>query len=515
MSTPTRPSAGALATNAAPRTPQRGISSSFSSPGFRSEEDTVVIDIGTRHFRAGLANYSTPRCILEYGPEQSRRLGDYRRWLPDYEDRTRPIKSLDAWTRAHELWQLDIRNFDIGFMEDKLERAIRTAFTDYLLLDAKGRKAVLVMPTMTAHVILSRILGKLFHNFQISSVVLVPPPTMAAVSAGQRSGLVVDIGWHETVITAVYEYREVAEYRSTRAMKRLLGKAAIFFDGLLNPENADQDKIERTGLDFQYVEELTTQYMWCRSSSDADKDKFEDSKVSIRLPLGSSKAMSVQFSSLSQPVESALFEEPQSQREQDDQDQSLNFLLYNSLIRLPSDIRSICMSRIMFTGGGSNIPGLKSRLLNDLGLTVKQRGWSLVWGSTPFRKKPVSDPLVASATDAESETVVNPPETAFEEQIHDPYEERIHQAILKSTKPEKHGEIRGIETMGAFAGASLATALRVKSLVEIERDVFLQHGLAGPRTDRDSTSARTKSLGGAFQKLPTVDSSSWTLGAWA
>lgn len=477
----------------------------------------MILDIGTRYFRAGLANHSISRCILEYGPEQSRRLGDYRNWLPGYENRARPIKSLNAWTRDHELWQLDIRDFDIDLMEDKLERTIRTAFTDHLLLDAKGRKVVLVVPTITAHIILSGTLKILFHNFQISSAVLVPPATMAVVSAGQRSGLVVDIGWHETVITAVYEYREITGFRSTRAMKRLLGEAAILFDDLLMNKQPHQDKMKQTGLDFQYIEELTTQLMWCRSLSDSNENNISDSITSIRLPLPSSKAIDVRFSSLSRPVENALFGELEGHCEYDDQDHPLNLLLYNSLVRLPSDVRSICMSRIIFTGGGANIPGLKSRLLNDLDSTVKQRGWSLVWGLSFSDKGSPLSSLQTLATHAESENIANQSRVraAFEKQIHDPYEEKIYNETLKSTKPQNYGEVRGIETMGAFAGAGLVTALRLKSLVEIERDVFLQHGIAGPKKDQDSGPARTKSLGGAFQKLPTNDSSSWTLGAWS
>ena len=62
----------------------------------------------------------------------------------------------------------------------------------------------------------------LFRRLYAPLVSLVSTATMAAVGAGVRSALVVDMGWEETVITSVYEYRELRTTRTTRAGKMLV-----------------------------------------------------------------------------------------------------------------------------------------------------------------------------------------------------------------------------------------------------------------------------------------------------
>ena len=523
MNTPTRP--GPSAVISSPQTPQRGISSTYSSPGFRADDDTVIFELGTRYLRAGLVHDSVPRCSLDFGPEQSRRLGDYRKWLPGFENRPRTIKSLETWTKDHELWQLDIRDTSLGLMLDKLDRAIRKAYSEYLLLDAKSRKIVLVVRSVMSHTILSRILNLMFVNFQVSSVTLLPPPTMAVVAAGQRSGLVVDIGWHETVVTAVYELREIAELRSTRAMKLLFKEAVRFLEGYIQSKSMDDQSDIKTKLDFEYVEELVTQIFWCWPalnvlSSHDEGTEVEDSNVLIPLPLPSSKGVEIPFSALSGPVESTLLAASDDPRKQDDHECDLGHLIYRTLLGLAPDVRSMCMSRIIFTGGGANIPGLKSRLLGELEATIKERDWNKVWRSTKQTAQAAKTTRPSTHVDVEGANTEEKPAdvqkgAAFEDQIHDPYEDKIRKVTAKLTKQEIRGEIRGIETMGVFAGTSITTALRIKSLVEIERELFLQHGLSGPKREQDSLTSRPKSLSGVHTKHSALDASAWTLGAFA
>jgi actin-related protein len=541
MSTPVRPTAAAPAS---PRTPQRGISSTFSSPGFRTEEESIIFEFGARYFRAGLAGDSAPRCVLNFGPEESRRVGDYRKWLPGYEERIRPIRPLETWGKDRQLWELDSREFDLGLAEDKIERAVRTAYTKFLLLDTKARKAVLVVPKLIAHPLLARILNVLFTNFQMPSITLVPPPTMCVVAAGQRSGVVVDIGWHESTITIVYELREIAQYKTTRAMKLLMQETATLLEKFAFPRRKEQEQIEKLSLDFDYVEELMTQIIWCQPSPgsrhengtahvytayDSEQQQREDKDVLVRLPLPSSRPVKIPFSSLNRPVETALFANARFHREQDDHEHALDYLLHESLLQLDLDVRSVCVSRIMFTGGGASIPGLKARLLDDLGRMVKTRDWNPVWGraADEHLAKQVEMASLRSRRDGGSVTTGRSntlPSTdneepkiraAFQENPSDPIDEKLRREENKGAKPTVNGVIRGIETLGPWAGASLTAALRIKSLVEIDREIYLQHGLTGPKRDSEILTSRPKSYSGALGRAGMQDTGSWTLGAWA
>ncbi|KAL8662325.1 MAG: hypothetical protein Q9168_008273, partial [Polycauliona sp. 1 TL-2023] len=206
---------------ASPHTPQRTFSSAFSSPSlsYRAEEEVLVFELGARHLSAGIAGESHPRCRLGFSPDNGRRVGDYRPYYPEYQDRPRKRKRDYRWGEDHELWRMDLRGLDLGLVEDKIERAVREAYTKYLLLDSKNKKLVLVLPSLLPHRLLSSILTTIFENFQTPSITLFSSPTVITAAAGCRAGLVVDIGWDETVVTAVYDFREIQVCRTARAMK--------------------------------------------------------------------------------------------------------------------------------------------------------------------------------------------------------------------------------------------------------------------------------------------------------
>ncbi|MCJ1391284.1 hypothetical protein MMC18_004147 [Xylographa bjoerkii] len=557
-----------------PHTPVRGISSSFSSPlaGYRAEEEALVFELGARYLRAGYAGESAPRCSLTFGPEDSRRVGDYRQWLPSYEQRLRKKATADRWGEKHELWRMDLREVDLGLVGDKLERALRDAYSRYLLLDSKTRRLVLVLPSVMPHALISVLLTCLFTNFLVPSITILSGPVLSIVAGGLRSGLVVDIGWQETTLTGIYEYREVQQSRTTRAMKLVtLHMAQILHDVSrdaqkepINAHDNPRTNDEDIDVEFEHAEEVTVRLAWCRTSgrdlrhSDESleervaslqlakgrsnnentslTDEVHDKRISIPLLSSSTKPVSVPFSTFSKPVESALIAHDSSLHDLDDHEQLLPHLLYKALLSLPPDVRGLCMSRIVFTGGGSNIPGLKSRLLDELSCTVGQRGWDPVWGKAADKYRQTQDEVAntrnAAATKLQSsikttEDTEDPPDpshdppstvpAAGEPQVPDPIEDKLRREQAIGNPATISGVVRGVETLGAWAGASLVAGMKIKGIVEVEREVFLQHGLAGAKREVDvsvSQSSR-QSLGAGYLRAGGLDKAGWTLGRWA
>ena len=97
------------------------------------------------------------------------------------------------------------------------------------------------------HQLLSSVLSSTFLNFHFPSITLFPAPILHTVAAGCRSSLVVDIGWAETIVTAIYEYREVKQTRTSRAMKKTLLQMASMLRQYANqpsmntvPEDSDE-----------------------------------------------------------------------------------------------------------------------------------------------------------------------------------------------------------------------------------------------------------------------------------
>lgn len=553
-----------------PHTPQRTFSSAFNSPSlsFRtSEEEPLIFEFGNRHFSAGFVGESAPICKLGFGPEESRRVGDYRRWMPGFGERKRKRQRAESWGDDYELWRMDMREMDLGLVGDKIERAVREAVTKHLLIDMKGKRLVVILPSLMPHPLLNTVLGTLFTTFRNPGVTLLSPPVLSTVVAGLRSGFVVDIGWRETVVTGIYEYREVHEGRTTRAMHMVTLEMARLLEKHDKEQGNDATKLLEVldeeaddgivAIDLEQAEEVTTRMAWCKGRSEhvptptpptsrylpsiaedgpkrpaSPSDPNEDTPISIPSPSSPRLSIQIPFAAFAVPVETALLASSLQRHDLDDHDQPLHKLIYKALLSLPPDVRAVCMSRIIFTGGGSHIPGLKARLLDEVAALVEARGWDLVEGKAADERRRRSEKVSGNrqATSAkkiktkkiETKNRDNsmdkkalerniPSPASLTPQVSDPIEEKIRREQDKGTKPTVSGVIRGVETLGAWAGASLLASLRIKGVVEIERDAFLQHGLAGARRDAEANAAPQKAM-----PRPSIGGQTgWTLGPWA
>lgn len=458
---------------------------------------------------------------------------------------------------------MDVRGLDMGLVGDKIERAVREAITKHLLIDIRGKKVVVVVPTLMPHPLLSAILGTLFTNFQNPGVTLLSPPVLSTAVAGLTSALVVDVGWRETVVTGIYDYREVSEKRTTRAMRMVTLEMARLLErhdaeqgtDVRMPVDASEEEADNgiVAVDLEQAEEVTTRMAWCRSRSGTvatpsqdlpvkfglvsiaeeepknlvSSGDFKDAPISIPSPSSPRQSIQIPFSAFAWPVERALLGDSRKNHNLDDDEQTLHRLIYRSLLSLPPDVRAVCMSRIIFTGGGSNIPGLKKRLLDELLNYVGKRGWDPVEGkaaderrrrlrevSGNRQRKEVEEAqrkAMKRSMDKEALEENTSVPASLEPQLPDPIEEKIRREQDKGIKPTVSGVIRGVESLGAWAGASLLVKVRIKGVVEIERDAFLQHGLASARRDADTSAAPQKAMA-----RPSIGwQTGWTLGPWA
>ena len=548
-----------------PKTPQRNFSSAFSSPSlsYRNEEESFVFEMGSRHLSAGIAGEASPRCTLSFGPEDSRRVADYRRWLPHYQKVIRKQK-VSEWGWEYELWRMDLREVNLGLVEDKIERAVREAHIKYFLVDQKPRRLVLVLPSIMPHQLLSSVLSSIFLNFQFPSITLFSAPILHTVAAGCRSSLVVDIGWAETVVTAIYEYREVKQTRTTRATKTILLQMVSMlkqYDNQLAEKTAAEDSDEASvQADVDIVEEVTARMAWCpkkvaKSNSPSgqhlpaplqkvqaldtilEEDLAETTKgkqdpiVTVPSPFFHNRTLDVPFSHFGIPVEIALLATGKATRDLDDNEQAVHLLIFRTLLTLHPDTRASCVSRIIITGGGSNIPGLKTRLLDEVSALVEERGWQGVEGKAADDRRrrlreispnqqhdSAKNELKAGDTAAVEPSGPKPAvPAALQEQIYDEITQKLDRDRIKGTKPAVLGVIRGVESLGAWAGGSLLASLKVKGVVDIERDTFLQHGLTGARKEAENSGAlqHRQSVGPNIARGGIPERQGWTLGAWA
>ncbi|KAF2766247.1 actin-like ATPase domain-containing protein, partial [Teratosphaeria nubilosa] len=336
--------------------------------------------------------------------------------------------------------------------------------------------------------LLEIVLRVLFNHYsQPPDVTLMTVPILTTVAAGLRCSLLIDVGWEETIVTAVGEYREIAQRRSVRAGKMLTQEMAK----VLHEVAQGAERSRKPAIDFAQVEEVTQRLGWCRPRVN------DGTRPGIKtIPLQDGRSLDCAFQSLSEPAEAALFASSTDLGQIDDHDLPIHHLAYNVLLSLPQDLRALCVSRIVLTGGVSNIAGLKQRVLHELNQIIKvsSRGWDPVasYGSaTSWHERALRERDANIASQPKPPDPMQVPVSALKKPIQEnvPHHLRVHDDIRDeiTAKAERHTprkqkeevkrEVRGVDTLGAWAGASLMASLRVKGVHEVEREDFLKHGL--------------------------------------
>ncbi|OAQ71062.1 ro-7-like protein [Pochonia chlamydosporia 170] len=524
-----------------PHTPPRTVTSSFGSPStIRADDDFVLIEIGSRYIRAGFAGDSLPKACLSCGPEQQRRVGDFRVWQEPTSTSSR------KWAADHEIWRYDLRQIDLGLFQDKLDRILRDAFTRFLLIDSRPRRVGLVLDSALPLPLLSAVLSTLFTNFQTPMVSLMSTPTMVAVGAGVRSALVVDMGWNETIVTSVYEYREVKSSRTIRGGRSLNDTLYKLLHGLI-PTAEDDDESEDRAVTFEECEDIMCRLMWCRPSAfkssqrqstqldtveEQDENEGEPNQPSgiAEVPLRSTNPPStihIPFNKLADVCDDALFDPSAARSTFDDHELPLHLLVYDQLLQLPLDVRAICMSRIIFTGGCSNILGIKERIVDEITSIVERRGWEPVFGKSvenlrngqrAQRKASLQRSSISSVGTSDS-SGYDSDGLRSESGTTDSLEDQVEAKIARN-RPMRHqfqGQLRAVHSLGAWAGASLLCQLKIPAMATVDRELWLQQGANGASrpSEVDVKHQQRQSMGaGGLIRGSGGHHSNWTLGIW-
>ncbi|TWU75671.1 hypothetical protein ED733_007310 [Metarhizium rileyi] len=524
-----------------PHTPPRTVTTSYGSPStIRAEEDFVLVEIGSRYVRAGFVGDSLPKACLSCGPEQQRRAGDFRAWQE-------PVSSPSRkWAADHEIWRYDLRDIDLGLFQDKLDRLLRDAFTRFLLIDSRPRRVGLVLDSAVPLPLLSAVLDTLFTNFQTPTISLMSTPTMVAMGAGVRSALVVNMGWNETVVTSVYEYREVKSSRTVRG-GRSLNDALYKLLHALIPTAEDDDESEDRAVTFEECEDIMCRLMWCRPSAfkssqrqsaqldtveEQDEIEGESSQPSgiAEVPLRSAKpplTIHIPFNKLADVCDDSFFDPSAARSTFDDHEIPLHLLAYKHLLQLPLDVRAVCMSRIIFTGGCSNILGVKERIMDEITSIVERRGWEPVFGKgvetlrsshrshrTPSLQRSSISSVGTSESGGDDSDGLRSESGTIDSQ-----EDQVEAKITRN-RPIRHqfqGHLRAIHSLGAWTGASLTCHLKIPALATVDRELWQQQGANGASrpSDIDVKNQQRQSVGaGGLIRGSGSHQANWTLGVW-
>jgi actin-related protein len=425
---------------------------------------------------------------------------------------------------------------------------------------------VAVLPSGVPLPLLATALDTLFNRFHAPAVSLLSSTVACAISAGVRSALVVDMGWSETVVTGVYEYREVQSSRSVRAGKLLADNThKLLADALGKTPPPDGDGAEKKPehvVSFEECEDIVNRMAWCKHSRGpsskseppqeglptvTEQDESEISNppapgsppaTSIWLKSTSPpKKLTITYDQLAIPAEDTFFAPGQPQHAFDDEELPIPLLIYRSLLKLPMDVRALCMARIIFTGGCSSVLGLRRRIFDEVDSLIERHGWDPVRGrgveaykTNPKLRRGSKQAGDGGPSDAQGTgdsggggggsagghevdgMWVDAPEQEREPEL-DPIDHQLRKGRHQE-KPRLQGQLRAVESLGAWSGASLLNLLKIPALATVERETWREQGIPGASrpTEVDHKVAQRQSMGAGGLMRNT--NANWTLGVW-
>ena len=283
---------------------------------------------------------------------------------------------------------------------------------------------------------------------------------------------------------------------------------------------------------FNFVEEIVSRLAWCCPANTADVDKVDttipqpeglsvaadtpspapaEATVTIDWPSAtSSKSTTLPLRTFSEPFETAFFASGTPTSFLDDHEWSLPWLVYKELLSLPPDARAVCMSRIVFVGGGAKVPGVCNRVLMEVEAIVKKYGWNAVRGKpVELQREKLREIRQGSAVlPSARHGVPEPPGKDY-------VEDKLQKQAAKDAEVGVQGVLRLVESLGSWAGASLLASLKIKSFVEVEREKFISHGLNGAHRNVELSVVPQRQSYGPGTLKSNGDRSSWTLAGWA
>ncbi|CAC5402907.1 ACTR10 [Mytilus coruscus] len=269
----------------------------FEALSYSSDKNVVILDIGAVYTKCGLAGEIGPRCII---PSEVKN------------EKTEKIVKIWEFSSTEELYE-NLKNF------------LFHLFFRSLLVNAKDRRLVVCESILCPSQVRETLAKVLFIHFEVSSVMFGAGHLLSMLTLGTNTGLVIDLGYSETVVVPVYE--GIPVIKALQAIP-VAGKAVHRKIEDLLKETA---KITEDGQDkpISEVPDCLTEEL------------LEDIKE-IR-----EHSCEVLF-------------------EQDNEEVSVSTLILDAIVQCPIDMRKALSENIVIIGGTSMLAGFHHRLRAEL-----------------------------------------------------------------------------------------------------------------------------------------------------
>lgn len=248
----------------------------------------------------------------------------------------------NAEKRLNPYWQRNIKSVKTKI---SLLKAFTSLFYDYLLISPNTHRAVVVDHWLWSVDVKRTITHLLLAELQVASVLFIPSAVCSAIGARRTDALVVDIGWFETFVCPVYDFRHLVS--CTKVTKGIV------------PDIGAEKRTRGNEAPFPLHQAID------EDSSIGQVTKF--------------KTYMHEASSQSNDLEELIEEKEYP----DDNERSIPTIIDIVLTRLDITCRQSCQSSIIITGSFGSIPNLSQRILqrvrskwNDAALTISTSAWT-------------------------------------------------------------------------------------------------------------------------------------------
>ncbi|XP_059145787.1 actin-related protein 10-like [Physella acuta] len=330
------------------------------------EPKVIVIDIGVAYTKCGLAGETGPRCII---PSQCTNA------------RTQQVKKIWEYTTTEELYEL-------------LKELLYTLIFRYLLVTPKDRRVVVVESLLCTSDFRDTLAKVLFKHYEVGSVLFASSHLLSMLTLGVNVGLVVDVGYKETLVIPVYE--GIPIMKGLQSIP-LAGKAIhsriktqLMEHGTIStpdqqhqavasiPDLITEDLLEDIKVRCCFVTEYTRgQQIQEVTMRGGHANKLPPPPPDTDYPLDGGNVLNVSGRIREHSCE-VLFE-------QDNEETSIATLLLESLILCPIDTRIELANNVLVTGGTAMLPGFYHRLQLELANLLKKPVYSSQLGIKQFK----------------------------------------------------------------------------------------------------------------------------------
>ncbi|RKP40254.1 actin-domain-containing protein [Dimargaris cristalligena] len=298
----------------------------------------------------------------------------------------------EAQPRAPGLYSLDLHAAPPQQLRDHVIYHLHRMFTQALMTDAKLRKVLICDSPLCPLPLKKLVADILFNHFQVPAVLYFPAPTLALLSTGTTTGLVVDCGHLEAAVLPVYDAHPLIHHiRTTPVAGAALGKhlralllehATLLSDsssatnaGATGASSSSSSDLLNSWLSPGVVEDIQCRLLFASPEMTTTTD--------VDYPLPAPDPTSPLSTTITSSDPSALPQRtirhlriPGWIREraaeiwfQGDPDQDIESIpatMLNVLLKVPLDLRHLMASTCLLTGSAASLPNFTHRLHIEL-----------------------------------------------------------------------------------------------------------------------------------------------------